>query len=87
MSGVLRPLLTRTLHDALPVPCRHLPGNHDIGDNPTAVGAAPSQPATEEDRLRPLEAIAAALLTLGSGRRPISNLVSRIGRRAAPRQD
>ena len=30
----------RTLHDALPVPCRYLPGNHDIGDNPTAVGPA-----------------------------------------------
>ena len=28
----------KELHDALPVPCRHLPGNHDIGDNPTAVG-------------------------------------------------
>jgi 3',5'-cyclic AMP phosphodiesterase CpdA len=37
----------RTLHDALPVPCRYLPGNHDIGDNPTAVGPLPSQPATE----------------------------------------
>ncbi len=40
----------RTLHDALPVTCRYLPGNHDIGDNPTAVGPAPSQPATEQDR-------------------------------------
>jgi 3',5'-cyclic AMP phosphodiesterase CpdA len=40
----------KTLHDALPVPCRHLPGNHDIGDNPTAVGPAPSQLATEQDR-------------------------------------
>jgi 3',5'-cyclic AMP phosphodiesterase CpdA len=38
----------RTLHDALPVPCRYLPGNHDIGDNPTAVGPAPSQPVTEQ---------------------------------------
>jgi 3',5'-cyclic AMP phosphodiesterase CpdA len=37
----------RTLHDALPVACRYLPGNHDIGDNPTAVGPAPTQPATE----------------------------------------
>jgi 3',5'-cyclic AMP phosphodiesterase CpdA len=37
----------RSLHDALPVPCRFLPGNHDIGDNPTAVGPAPSQPVTE----------------------------------------
>jgi len=40
----------RTLHDALAVTCRYLPGNHDIGDNPTAVGPAPSQPATEQDR-------------------------------------
>jgi 3',5'-cyclic AMP phosphodiesterase CpdA len=40
----------RSLHDALPVPCRHLPGNHDIGDNPTAVGPAPTHPATEERR-------------------------------------
>jgi predicted MPP superfamily phosphohydrolase len=40
----------KTLHDALPVGCRYLPGNHDIGDNPTVVGPAPSQPATEQDR-------------------------------------
>src|SRR6202140_3596848 len=40
----------KTLHDALPVPCRYLPGNHDIGDNPTKVGPVPSQPATEQDR-------------------------------------
>jgi 3',5'-cyclic AMP phosphodiesterase CpdA len=40
----------KELHDALPVPCRHLPGNHDIGDNPTAVGPAPTQPATEKHR-------------------------------------
>jgi 3',5'-cyclic AMP phosphodiesterase CpdA len=38
------------LHVALPVDCRYLPGNHDIGDNPTAVGTAPSCPATEELR-------------------------------------
>jgi 3',5'-cyclic AMP phosphodiesterase CpdA len=37
----------RTLHDALPVPCRYLPGNHDIGDNPTAVGPAVKEPVTE----------------------------------------
>jgi 3',5'-cyclic AMP phosphodiesterase CpdA len=37
----------RTLHDALPVACRYLPGNHDIGDNPTAVGPAPTQPVTQ----------------------------------------
>src|SRR2546430_2472296 len=40
----------KKLHDALPVPCRYLPGNHDIGDNPTAVGPAPSQRVTERDR-------------------------------------
>jgi len=40
----------RELHAALPVDCRYLPGNHDIGDNPTAVGVAPSCPATEERR-------------------------------------
>jgi 3',5'-cyclic AMP phosphodiesterase CpdA len=39
----------KTLHAALPVPCRYLPGNHDIGDNPTQVGPAPSQPVTERD--------------------------------------
>lgn len=40
----------RTLHAALPVPCRYLPGNHDIGDNPTTVGPPPSQPVTEQDQ-------------------------------------
>jgi 3',5'-cyclic AMP phosphodiesterase CpdA len=40
----------RTLHAALPVPCRYLPGNHDIGDNPTRVGPPPSQPVTEQDQ-------------------------------------
>jgi 3',5'-cyclic AMP phosphodiesterase CpdA len=40
----------RTLHDALPVPCRYLPGNHDIGDNPTALGPAPSPPVTDANR-------------------------------------
>jgi 3',5'-cyclic AMP phosphodiesterase CpdA len=38
----------RELHTALPVDCRYLPGNHDIGDNPTLVGIAPSCVATEE---------------------------------------
>jgi 3',5'-cyclic AMP phosphodiesterase CpdA len=38
------------LHAALPVECRYLPGNHDIGDNPTAVGTPPSHPASEKDR-------------------------------------
>jgi 3',5'-cyclic AMP phosphodiesterase CpdA len=40
----------RTLHDALPVACRYLPGNHDIGDNPTQIGPLPSQPVTERER-------------------------------------
>jgi 3',5'-cyclic AMP phosphodiesterase CpdA len=40
----------KTLHDALAAPCRYLPGNHDIGDNPTEVGPAPSQPVTEQNR-------------------------------------
>jgi 3',5'-cyclic AMP phosphodiesterase CpdA len=39
----------RSLHDALPVACRYLPGNHDVGDNPTKVGPAPPHPATEQD--------------------------------------
>ncbi|MDI1262713.1 MAG: metallophosphoesterase [bacterium] len=37
----------KELHDALPVPCRHLPGNHDVGDNPTAIGGMPKLPASE----------------------------------------
>jgi len=40
----------RSLHDALPVPCRYLPGNHDIGDNPTQAGPPPSHPVNEKDR-------------------------------------
>jgi 3',5'-cyclic AMP phosphodiesterase CpdA len=40
----------RTLHAALPVPCRCLPGNHDIGDNPTRAGPPLSQPVTEQDQ-------------------------------------
>jgi 3',5'-cyclic AMP phosphodiesterase CpdA len=40
----------RSLHDALPVACRYLPGNHDIGDNPTGIGPAPAQPVSEKDR-------------------------------------
>ena len=39
-----------SLHKALSVDCRYLPGNHDIGDNPVAVGPPPSQRATEEFR-------------------------------------
>src|SRR5258708_6194740 len=40
----------RPLHDPLPVPCRYLPGNHDIGDNPTKLGPVPPQLANEADR-------------------------------------
>ena len=40
----------RTLHDALPVACRYLPGNHDIGDNPTGFGPLPSERVTETAR-------------------------------------
>lgn len=43
-------VFAKSLHDALPVPCRHLPGNHDIGDNPVSVGPAPQQLATETER-------------------------------------
>jgi 3',5'-cyclic AMP phosphodiesterase CpdA len=40
----------RTLHAELSTPCRYLPGNHDVGDNPTSVGPAPSDPVTEQSR-------------------------------------
>jgi 3',5'-cyclic AMP phosphodiesterase CpdA len=40
----------RSLHDALPVACRYLPGNHDIGDNPTQIGPVPTDPVTEAGR-------------------------------------
>ena len=40
----------RSLHDALPVPCRYLPGNHDIGDNPTQVGPVPKELVSEKGR-------------------------------------
>ncbi|UPJ54816.1 metallophosphoesterase [Bradyrhizobium sp. 192] len=43
-------VFAKDLHDALPVACRYLPGNHDIGDNPTAVGPAPKPPVTEAQR-------------------------------------
>jgi 3',5'-cyclic AMP phosphodiesterase CpdA len=38
----------KSLHDALPVECRTIPGNHDVGDNPTGVGPAPTQSVTPE---------------------------------------
>jgi 3',5'-cyclic AMP phosphodiesterase CpdA len=40
----------KLLHEDLPVPCRYLPGNHDIGDNPTELGPAPSHPVNETAR-------------------------------------
>src|SRR5882757_1560398 len=40
----------KSLHAALPVQCIYLPGNHDIGDNPTAIGPVLAQPATEAGR-------------------------------------
>lgn len=40
----------RSLHDALPVACRYLPGNHDIGDNPTLVAPPPRETITEAAR-------------------------------------
>ncbi len=39
----------KALHDALPVACRYLPGNHDIGDNPNGADPAPSQPVTPRE--------------------------------------
>src|SRR3954452_19514382 len=38
----------RARHDALTVPCRFLPGNHDVGDNLTPAGAPPAKPASDE---------------------------------------
>jgi 3',5'-cyclic AMP phosphodiesterase CpdA len=38
----------KSLHDALPVECRTIPGNHDVGDNPTNVGPPPTQSVTPE---------------------------------------
>jgi 3',5'-cyclic AMP phosphodiesterase CpdA len=43
-------VFAKSLHDALPVACRYLPGNHDIGDNPTAIGPAPKPPVSEAHR-------------------------------------
>lgn len=40
-------IFAKELHGALPVACRYLPGNHDIGDNPTAVAPAPAQLPTQ----------------------------------------
>jgi 3',5'-cyclic AMP phosphodiesterase CpdA len=40
----------KSLHAALPVACRYLPGNHDIGDNPTQIGPPPPQRVSEGGR-------------------------------------
>ena len=40
----------KSLHEALPVPCRYLAGNHDVGDNPTQVGPVPAKLVNEKDR-------------------------------------
>src|SRR6266436_8554855 len=40
----------KSLHAALPVACRYLPGNHEIGDNPTQIGPVPTQQVSEGDR-------------------------------------
>lgn len=40
----------KSQHDALPVPCRYLPGNHDVGDNPTAVGDPPKDRVSDDYR-------------------------------------
>jgi len=45
-------VFARARHDALPVEVHVLPGNHDIGDNPTAVGAPLLQQASEDARQR-----------------------------------
>jgi 3',5'-cyclic AMP phosphodiesterase CpdA len=40
----------KSQHDTLPVACRYLPGNHDIGDNPSLVAAPSSQMVSEQYR-------------------------------------
>ena len=40
----------QALHQALPVPCRYLPGNHDIGDNPTEIDPMPADMVSESSR-------------------------------------
>ena len=55
------------LHAAMPVDCRDPPGNHDIGDNPTAVGAAPTT-AGEREGSRHLSSTCSARIA-GSSRR------------------
>jgi 3',5'-cyclic AMP phosphodiesterase CpdA len=40
----------REQHAAVPVTWRYIPGNHDIGDNPTQVGPPPTPPVTEQSQ-------------------------------------
>jgi 3',5'-cyclic AMP phosphodiesterase CpdA len=49
-------VFAKSLHAALPVDCRYLPGNHDVGDNPTAIGPQPSHPVNDE-RLQAHQAV------------------------------
>jgi 3',5'-cyclic AMP phosphodiesterase CpdA len=46
----------KSLHAAIPVDCRYLPGNHDVGDNPTAIGPVPSHRANDQ-RLQAYRAV------------------------------
>ena len=39
-------VFARELHAALAAPCRYLPGNHDVGDNPTRLGPTPTSAVT-----------------------------------------
>ena len=58
----------KSLHDALPVPCRYLPGNHDIGDNPTAGRTCADATRQREGTARPISRCSAT--TAGVSRRP-----------------
>jgi 3',5'-cyclic AMP phosphodiesterase CpdA len=49
-------VFAKSLHAALPVDCRYLPGNHDVGDNPTAIGPKPPHPV-DDRRLDAYQAI------------------------------
>ena len=57
----------RELHAALPVACRYLPGNHDIGDNPTE---ARSGAASTGHRTGSAGFLAASAKTAGASRPP-----------------
>jgi 3',5'-cyclic AMP phosphodiesterase CpdA len=49
-------VFSKSLHAVLPVDCRYLPGNHDVGDNPTAIGPKPPHPV-DDRRLDAYQAI------------------------------